>query len=149
MKALAILAVLTITVMMFGCAAHLEKVVQVESVPAPTSVLTNDSYPFVVPNDPSIVEIIDDIIASGIAEGWTVLGLAADFEDDVLIWWENPEGECECYYMIFTQSRFLPIESCEIGLDAWQECVAVGDCEVSRERKPDKTKGVKSEGVWR
>ena len=144
MKAWAILAVLTITVMMFGCAAHLEKAVQVESVPAPTSVLANDSYPFVVPNDPSIVGIIDEIIAAGIAEGWMVLGMAADAEDDVMIWWENPDGECECYFMVFTQSKFLPIASCETGLEFWQDCVDKGDCEVSRERKPNKTKG-----AWR
>ena len=137
-----LLLVLLAIVFLAGCGGHLNSLPQIERAPVYEAVEVEASYPFVVPNDPTIVGIIDEIIAAGIAEGWTMLGLAADFEDDVMIWWENPDGECECYFMVFTQSRFLPVASCETGLEFWQECVDKGECEVSRERRPNKIKGV-------
>ena len=135
-KALLVLGILAI-VFVFGCNAHLDRVVQDNKMPVA------DVYPYIAPNDPYVVNALDEMIAESISEGWELLGMAADIEDDVMLWLNNPEDECVCVFLVFTQGNVVPVASCEEGLALWVQCVNAGTCAASGERKVNK-----SQGVW-
>ena len=126
-----------LVIVALGCNAHVEKVAQ--SIQTPVA----DVYPYIAPNDPYVVNTLDEMIAESISEGWELLGMAADIEDDTMLWLNNPKGECVCVFLVFTQGNVVPVPSCEEGLSLWVKCVNAGECAASGERKVNK-----SQGVW-
>jgi len=129
--------ILSALAMVFGCSAHLGKTAQDVKMPVADSV-----YPYIAPNDPYIVAALDELLAIGLSEGYKILGMAADIEDDTMVWMEAPSGECVCIFLVFTQNNFIPFNSCEEGLAAWKVCVNAGECRASGEPKIDKSRGV-------
>ena len=85
-------------------------------------------YPMVGPISPENVAFVDEIIEMATEAGWTFLGMGADWEDDVMMWFSDPDGQCQAFFMIFSQDNTVPWGSCEEALGAWVECVKAKEC---------------------
>jgi hypothetical protein len=137
-----LLAALAIMFLLGGCASidFNDKA----SVAEKEVVKTDLIYPQVAPNDPAIVDALDDIFAASKDDGWSVLGFAADINNDTIMWLSNPEGICMCILVGFSTGDLIPFPSCEEGLDVWNECVDDGYCGATTGEvpQPDENQGV-------
>jgi hypothetical protein len=129
------LVAILVIVLGFGCATTtingngekdaVPNVVRQMEVPA---LNTNDLiYPNIAPKSPECVLAVDAIIADASADGYVFLGMAADNEDDTMMWMLDPDGECVAFFLVFTQGQIVPYE-CDDALGSWKQCVVEGLC---------------------
>jgi len=84
-------------------------------------------YPMVVPDDPSIVMMIDEYIKGMEADGYTFLGMACDENGDTMVWMSNADGECEAALLMFTMIQVMPVD-CDDAFEMWGYCIDAGGC---------------------
>jgi hypothetical protein len=103
------------------------------------------TYPHVAPNDPAIVTALDDIFAAAASDEWSVLGFGADINNDIIVWFSDPEGTCMCILVGFSTGDLMPLPSCEDGLEVWNDCVDDGYCGTTTGEMPTPNE---DEGTW-
>ena len=138
MKKLALVLLALLTIVFMGCAsATINGSSEKAGVPQPTEKPTPSTnklnLPMVAPINPANVTILDSMIAMAEEEDWKFLGMGADIEDDTMVWFESPNGECIAFFMVFSQGRTIPLQSCEEALSAWRECVDSGMCDAGNQ----------------